>query len=185
MTDRDRPRRDGEDAVEPGPDGLVHERVHAEIDGEVVVFVVGMRLNALWKIHEWLPVALAAVRMRREQDGSVPAMLGSRLLVGRREVTFHQYWESFEALEAYARDRDAEHVSGWRAYARRATDSDAVGIYHETYVIRPGSYETVYRHMPPHGLGEAADLVPATGRNEQSSGRMSREGASTPPPDVE
>jgi hypothetical protein len=161
--------------IEPGPDGLIHERVHAAVDDEVVVFLVGMRLNALWKVHQWLPVVLSAVRMRREQDEAVPALLDSRLLVGRREVVFVQYWASFEALESYASDPDAEHVSGWRAYARRAADSDAVGIYHETYLVRPGRYETVYHHMPPHGLGAATDLVPASGRRERAAGRLDRD----------
>ena len=39
------------------------ERVTAEIGDEVVVFLIGMRINKLWKVHKWLPVARAMGRM--------------------------------------------------------------------------------------------------------------------------
>ena len=32
----------------------------------LVVFLIGMRINRLWKIHKWLPVARAMPRMLRE-----------------------------------------------------------------------------------------------------------------------
>jgi len=37
-------------------------RYTAEIDGSFVVFIIGMRINRLWALHKWVPVALA---MRR------------------------------------------------------------------------------------------------------------------------
>jgi hypothetical protein len=27
----------------------------AEMDGEFVVFLIGMRINKPWKLHKWLP----------------------------------------------------------------------------------------------------------------------------------
>ena len=42
------------------------ERVTADVDGEFVVFLIGMRINRLWKIHKWLPVARAMGRMLKE-----------------------------------------------------------------------------------------------------------------------
>ena len=38
----------------------------AEVDGDFVVFLVGARINKPWKIHKWLPVALAMPRMLKE-----------------------------------------------------------------------------------------------------------------------
>ena len=29
-------------------------RYTATIDGEFVVFIIGMRFNKLWKVHQWL-----------------------------------------------------------------------------------------------------------------------------------
>ena len=45
---------------------VVAKRMTAAIDGEVVVFLIGMRINHLWKVHKWWPVASAMPRMIRE-----------------------------------------------------------------------------------------------------------------------
>ena len=83
-------------------------------------------------------------------------------------------------MEAYARDADAEHLSAWSRYDDEISSSGAVGTWHETYEIGPDAYETVYDNMPPHGLGEAAALVPATGRRESAAGRIGNESADPP-----
>jgi hypothetical protein len=44
------------------------ERVTAEIEGDFVVFLIGIRVNNYWKIHKWLPAMLAMPRMLRELD---------------------------------------------------------------------------------------------------------------------
>jgi hypothetical protein len=41
-------------------------RYTAEIEGDFVVFLIGMRLNRPWKVHRWLPVFAAMPRMLRE-----------------------------------------------------------------------------------------------------------------------
>src|SRR5579863_4231104 len=38
---------------------VIKERMCAEIEGEMAVFLIGMRINKPWKIHKWLPVAIA------------------------------------------------------------------------------------------------------------------------------
>ncbi len=35
------------------------QRMTAEMKGEFVVFLIGMRINKPWKLHKWLPVFLA------------------------------------------------------------------------------------------------------------------------------
>ena len=45
------------------------QRMTAEIDGDLVVSVVGMRIEPPWKIHEWLPVFRAMPRRLREPTG--------------------------------------------------------------------------------------------------------------------
>jgi len=41
-------------------------RLTGRLDGDFVVFLIGMRVNARWKPHRWLPVAMAMQRMIRE-----------------------------------------------------------------------------------------------------------------------
>jgi hypothetical protein len=82
-----------------------------------------------------------------------------------------QYWRSFEQLEAYARSHDNEHWPAWVAFNKRVGSSGEVGIWHETYLVPDGAYESVYNNMPAIGLGEATTLVPAAGRRATAAGR--------------
>ncbi|GAA3217550.1 hypothetical protein GCM10020256_20720 [Streptomyces thermocoprophilus] len=41
-------------------------RATADATGEVVVLLIGMRINRFWAVHEWLPVLLAMPRMLAE-----------------------------------------------------------------------------------------------------------------------
>lgn len=80
------------------------KRLTAEVDGEFVVFPIGLRINALWKIHKWLPVALAMPRMIRELSADQSSgFLGAESWFGNPSLML-QYWRSFEHLERYAKD---------------------------------------------------------------------------------
>ena len=59
-----------------------------------------------------------------------------------------QYWRSFETLEAYAKDRDQEHLPAWKAFNEAVASNGDVGIWHETYRVRPGDFECVYNNIP-------------------------------------
>jgi hypothetical protein len=101
-------------------------------------------------------------------------MLGTRTRWGGRHLDLVQYWRSFEHLHAYARARDGLHVPAWRAFNRTVADNDAVGVWHETFLVRDGSYEAVYRRMPPYGLAVAAGTAEATGDLASATGRLGR-----------
>ena len=59
------------------------------------------------------------------------------------------------------------------AKAMPAVGTDgSVGIWHETYVASPGSYESIYVNMPPVGLGKAGTVCPATGAKQSAACRM-------------
>jgi hypothetical protein len=153
---------------------VIQDRMCAEVDGEAVVFLIGMRINRLWKIHKWLPVAMAMPRMLREL-GQNPDLgfLGAHSWFGRTIIVL-QYWRSVEDLQAYAKNRDRAHLPAWAAFNRAVGKNGDVGIWHETYRTREGDYETVYANMPPFGLGKATKVVTATGRRESAAGRIAR-----------
>lgn len=44
----------------------INERMTVEFEGDFVVFIIGMKINHLWKIYKWLPVALAMPKMLKE-----------------------------------------------------------------------------------------------------------------------
>ena len=149
---------------------VIPNKMTAEIEGDFVVFLIGMRVNKPWKLHKWVPVLLAMPAMLKELDGKPESgFLG--YISGFGVIV--QYWRSFEQLEAYARSQDQRHWPAWVAFNKRWGKSRSdVGIWHETYQIHAGEYETVYSGMPPFGLGTAGKLVPASGRRESARGRF-------------
>lgn len=168
--------------------GPIDRTVAAERDEAFVVFHIGVRINSLWKVHRWLPIVLIAPRMVRELVADpASGLLGSRTVAGPgiRNLGFVQYWDSFEALRDYARDSDRLHVPAWQEYDEDGTKDDAaVGIWHETYVVDPAGYETVYNNMPPYGLGacDGTELVPASDQRNTAAGRMGQTDGSDAPP---
>lgn len=43
----------------------------------------------------------------------------------------------------------------WRDFNRLIGDSGDVGIWHQTYLVRAGEYESLYGNMPRFGLAAA------------------------------
>jgi hypothetical protein len=150
---------------------IIAKRMTAEMEGEFVVFLIGMRINKWWKVHKWLPVFLAMPRMLKElhtkkDKGFLGHIFTPKVII--------QYWRSFDQLEAYARDRESAHWPAWTDFNRRMKEARGdVGIWHETYKVGAGDYETVYSGMPPFGLGTVGKLIPAEGNREAARQRMS------------
>ena len=70
---------------------VVPKRVTAQIEGDFVVFLIGMRINKPWKVHKWLPVFRAMPMMiseleQRPESGFLGAIRGFSVIV--------QYWRS-------------------------------------------------------------------------------------------
>src|SRR5215468_8699498 len=92
-------------------------RYGASVEGDFVVFLIGMRINRIWKVHRWLPVAMAMGPMLQELMGDHSrGLLGFRVLPGLRSITLIQYWRSFEQLERFARDPRSAHLPGWARF---------------------------------------------------------------------
>ncbi len=154
---------------------IIAERVCAEVEGDVVVFLIGMRLNRFWKFWKWLPVLRAMPRMlaELERDPSL-GLLSWRGHFGLRSAMLVQYWRSAAHLQAYARSEAGAHLPGWRAFNRSVGTSGDVGIWHETYVVPPGHREAIYVNMPRFGLGLVGTLLPAKGERASAAGRMAQ-----------
>ena len=44
---------------------VINRRMAAQIEGDFVVFMIGMRINRPWRVWSWLPVFLAMPRTPR------------------------------------------------------------------------------------------------------------------------
>ena len=147
-------------------------RMTHSYDGELVVFLIGMRFNQPWRVAKWLPAFLAMPRMlaelSRDKDSG---LLGFRVTMGAGGPLVVQYWDSHEKLYAYASAPSAEHRPAWTAFNARARKAaGAVGIWHETYQVARA--ETMYVGMPVVGLAQATSSVPVTRSGDRARARL-------------
>jgi len=159
------------DTIARGSKKPIPFRYTAEIDGDFVVFLIGMRINAWWKPHRWLPVLKAMQPMLDELTANPDrGLLGYKYL---GKLSFVQYWRSFEHLEAYARAGDLKHWPAWVQFNRTVKGSRGdVGIWHETFIVRAGEYEAVYSGVPRQGLGDAGRLIDTSAPRETARQRL-------------
>ena len=150
----------------------INARRTGRLEGEFVVFLIGMRVNRWWKIRQWLRVARAMPRMLREL-GEHPELgfLGAESWFGRTTVMV-SYWRSMDHLLAYAKSKSHAHLPAWRSFNKLVGTNGDVGIWHETYRSRPGDYESVYANMPLFGLGKVGASLEAAGAHEHAQGRL-------------
>lgn len=146
-------------------------RYSAQIDGDFVIFLIGMRINKWWKPRRWLPVLRAMQPMLEELSADPESgFLGYQFL---GYLSLIQYWRSFEHLETYARAADKKHWPAWVSFNRAMKGSRGdVGIWHETYLVRAGEYEAVYSGVPRQGLGDAGRLVDTSAPRETARLRL-------------
>lgn len=147
-------------------------RMTAELEGDFVVFLIGMRINRPWLLHKWVPVAAAMPRMIRELKAHPEMGFLHADMWFSRTILVLQYWRSIEQLLAYASDKNSEHLPAWKAFNKAVGTDGSVGIWHETYIVKAGSYESVYVNMPPFGLGVAGELVEASQGRRTASERL-------------
>ena len=119
---------------------VMNGRFAGKIDGDFVVFLIGMRINNLWAVHKWLPVSRAMPRMLAElkRQPELGLLEASYFLSPPVAMTV-QYWRSFEHLHAYAHSKDKEHLPAWAEFNRLVGATGVVGVFHETYWCRRGS----------------------------------------------
>jgi hypothetical protein len=149
-----------------------NERLTSTLEGEFVVFLIGLRINRPAMVHKWWPVARAMPRMIKELYRQPElGFLHAEMWFARTTIMV-QYWRSMEQLLSYATRKTAEHLPAWQAFNRSVGTNGSVGIWHETYAALPGTYENVYVNMPPFGLGKAGSLSAASGARQSAAGRL-------------
>ncbi len=158
---------------------IIKARMTAETNKEFVVFLIGMRINKLWKVHKWLPLSMAMPKMIKELYENPDLGFISHEQWGGRTTIMVQYWESFEHLEVYAKNKTGSHLPAWAEFNKNIGSNGDIGIWHETYISKPGAFEAVYNNMPAFGLAKAMSCVPADGKYKTAIDRMSRNSKNT------
>lgn len=151
-----------------------------QLGDEVVVFVIGMRVNKPVKVGLWWPVFRSMGTMLRylvdRPDKGLLAYRGSLF----PQILLVQYWRSFDDLERFARNTDDPHLEPWRQFNRKIAKSGDVGIWHETYRVKTADIESIYCNMPVGGLAAASALVPVRPGKDSAAARIGVTDGDTP-----
>jgi len=152
-------------------------RYTAQIEGDFVVFLIGVRVNKLLAFRKWVPVVRAMGPMVKHLlSHKELGLLHAETFLYGRGAALVQYWRSFAQLEHFARDPALSHLPAWTAFNKAVGADGSVGIWHETYLVRADQYECVYGNMPRVGLARAGAHAPATGRRETARRRLGMPG---------
>lgn len=149
--------------IRHGP--VVPGRLCPQVDGDFLVLMIGIVPHSLWAFWRWMPIVRAMVNMGKELQGQQDCgFLGYEVFVGLHPMIV-QYWLSFDHMKRCP----APH---WVALTQRSAGDPSLGVWHETYLVKAGSYEGVYTNMPKFGLGKVGELVDATGPRATAEGRL-------------
>ncbi|PWU70370.1 DUF4188 domain-containing protein [Gracilibacillus dipsosauri] len=149
-------------------------RFTTENQEDLVVFLIGMRINKRYLFHRWLPVFTAMPGMIKELYSNKEELgfLSMESYFGLRTTVMIQYWRSLDDLLAYAKGE--KHLKAWESFNKKIGNNDSVGIYHETYELKKQQYESVYGNMPLYGLGKAMKHIPITKEIITAKKRLNR-----------
>ena len=147
---------------------------------EIVVFLIGMRINKPWKLRQWLPVFVAMPKMLATCSSIPTKGYSATASPCSPRSSIVQYWRSFADLERFARNPDDPHLEPWRKFNRMVKASGDVGIWHETYRVQTSNIETIYSNMPPVGLSKALGLIPVQRGQDTAAARLGARPADQP-----
>ncbi|MCP2035363.1 hypothetical protein L1279_002374 [Planomicrobium sp. HSC-17F08] len=148
-------------------------RFTADTEEDFVVFIIGMRINKYRAVRKWFPVLMAMPPMIRELSMNKElGCLSVENFIGLRTTIMVQYWRSEKELLAYA--KGTKHLPAWRNFNNKVGNNDAVGIYHETYLIQADGFETIYGNMPKFGLARAIGSNEITAASNSAHKRIKK-----------
>ena len=126
---------------------------------DLVVIYLGMRVNEPRGVRTLMSFGPKIRKSVEAQPGGL--LLHENLLFSLfpPHAGMRQYWRDFDSLERWA--RSLPHQQWWQQFLR---DRGGTGFWHETYLIKPGKYETIYSNMPLFGLAAASSHERAEGK---------------------
>ena len=146
-------------------------RSTADIEGDFFAFIIGARPNPLRLIRNLRDLGgnrgMKHMLDYLAEHGDIGLLGYEQLGIG----SWVQYWRSFDHLEAFAKNKGHPHLEVWRNYFKRVGKSARTGIWHESFLVRAGGYESIYTNMPDVGLAKASNVV-AVGDSTTARNRL-------------
>lgn len=140
-----------------------------ELEQSKILFLIGLRINNIWKIHQWWRLVLAMPKILKElKQQKVAGFISGNLWYGK-DILMVQYWDDFKSLEHYAKNKSKSHMPVWTYFNLKILSSADVGVWHETYEIEPGKFEAIYTNMPSFGLANAGKFIEIDNSSDDSN----------------
>ena len=76
---------------------------------------------------------------------------------GGNAILALSYWKDIEHLHAFA--RGPSHTTGWNWWGETQKQWPHIGIFHETYNVPAGGWETIYQNFHPIGMAQTKHRV--------------------------
>lgn len=149
---------------------LISGRNTIDNQDDIVVMLIGARVNKFWLLPFALPI-LAKMKTMLAELSKEPdsGLLGYQPLGLGGTV---QYWRSAEQLLRYAEDSKRVHKPTARRFFQKLFKNESVGIWHETFVVRAGNYEALYVNMPAWGMSSILSVHPVEGERATAERRL-------------
>lgn len=156
---------------------IFNKRMTTSNEDNLVVFLIGMRINKFWQVNQWRLLATAMPKMLKELYQNPNLGFLSHEMWFSRTIILVQYWRSIEQLNEYAKNKNSEHLPAWKAFNKKMLLMMmlAFGIKrHETYQVNAGQYETIYNNMPLFGLAKAKAAIDIDASTETADQRLTK-----------
>lgn len=149
----------------PHSSEIIRHPFTARCDGDFVVCLIGIRpngANPFTKSFIEIGKVFRQMMSELESDRALGYM-GGDIYIGanqRKSSTLCvQYWRDYESLEKWTHTKMGIHLRTIMNYKQNHQNSGEYGVWHETYKIKDGDYESIYVNMPPIGLALATEAV--------------------------
>ncbi|MDI1492628.1 MAG: hypothetical protein OHK93_004410 [Ramalina farinacea] len=147
------PNEDGTLPEKHAANGVVCFVVGSQFNHPAGIFAPGVKqlgdyFNSMWDDAEADPEHWGYLSRTPSLYSSSSAPSPDRR--GNYLVTL-SYWKSLDHLRLFA--THSIHADGRAWWEKTRSHWPHLGIFHETYVIPPGHYETIYENFVPFGMG--------------------------------
>ena len=133
-------------------------RYTADVEGDFVVFLIGMRINRLLKVRKWWPVFTAMRPMLKAHETPGLGVLDTRqAILSPRDAADHPDLAQLRPARALRARGHAPHRAVEDLLQGRRRGSGDVGIWHETFQVARRGVRVLYGNMPRFGLANAGE----------------------------
>ena len=128
-------------------------RYAADVEGDFVVFLIGMRINKPWNVRGWWHTFATMRPMIKELEANPELGLISAHLAWSAARPSSSTGARYEHLDRYARNADKRHLPAWKKW-NQASRGVRRGrhLARDLQGARAAEYEVVYGNMPRLGL---------------------------------